>query len=285
MTTFFRYAVWISALFLCSSFKTIQKNTLIKKQSMVAPTPTGGLENIIVETYYVSDIKDSTDTNGGHLEPGSITYRIYVDMAPGYNLISVYGVYEHPLYIATTTGFFNNQMFGQVNGNQINNTKLSKNTVALDSWLSMGAASKFHLGVLKTADPDGSILGGGHNDGGSAAIAGGLLTNTTADLTVSDGLIPSPALPQLFNANIDLAPFDGDNTSSRFAIQDGLWAVLGGVQGPTADNQVLIAQITTTGQLTFELNVQLKSPDGSGVSYVASNPTGNEIQFAGLTRH
>jgi hypothetical protein len=34
------------------------------------------IKNVIVETYYVSDANDATDTTGGILEPGSKTYSI-----------------------------------------------------------------------------------------------------------------------------------------------------------------------------------------------------------------
>ena len=208
-------------------------------------------------------------------------------MLPGYELQAVYATYTHPLYIATTTGFFNNQSYGQASGNLINNTKLNKNTVALDSWITIGGASKFHMGVLKGIDLNGSIIGGNNNDGGSGSIPGGLLIDTTAGipLTVADGMYPVASVPQLTNINIDLSSFDGDNSASSFSIEDGLWAVLNGVQGSTPENQVLIAQITTTGQLTFELNLQLRSPDGKGEFYVATNPVGNEIFFPALTRH
>ena len=44
-----------------------------------------GLDSIIVEKYYISDLNDkSVDATGGVLPVGSVTYRIYVDMKPGY---------------------------------------------------------------------------------------------------------------------------------------------------------------------------------------------------------
>ncbi len=284
MKSIFKHAVWITAL-AGTSFTFPRKTPAAAAGSSVAFT--GGLEDIIVETYYVSGTTDSTDTDGGHLAPGSVTYRIYVDMAPGYELQAVYATYTHPLYIATTTGFFNNQSYGQAYGNLINNTKLNKNTMAVDSWVTIGAASKFHLGVLKTADTDGSIIGGTHNDGGSALIPGGLLVDSTAGipLTTADGLFSVSTVPQITTIAVDLSPFDGDNSANLFSIEDGMWVALNGAQGPTEANQVLIAQITTTGQLTFELNVQLRSPEGKGELYVASNPVQDEILFPALIRH
>ncbi|MFN9799317.1 MAG: hypothetical protein ACK54P_04800, partial [Bacteroidota bacterium] len=97
-----------------------------------------GLEGIIVETYYISNANDATDTDGGSLAVGSTTYRIFVDMAPGYEIQAVYGNANHELRIATTTQFFNNVDRGELTGNAINDARVDENTVALDSWLSMG---------------------------------------------------------------------------------------------------------------------------------------------------
>jgi len=77
-----------------------------------------GLENIIVETYYISDANDSIETdavsaNPGALPVGSITYRIYADMLPGYKFQAAFGINtpgdSHELRLATTTLFFNNE--------------------------------------------------------------------------------------------------------------------------------------------------------------------------------
>jgi hypothetical protein len=253
----------------------------------ISPLVSGGLENIIVETYYISDNNDSTDTNGGHLVSGSTTYRIYVDMAPGYQLQALYGESVHTFYISTTTGFFNNEEGGQTLGCQINKKKINKNTVALDSWLTFGGATSGHIGILKESDTNGSLLGGTHNDGGSALITSGLLVNTASaiPLTTSDGLIAVTSVPQLTLIHLDMSPFDVGNSGSVITTNNGSLACMDGVQGPTLSNQVLIAQITTTGMLTFEINLQLKSPDGTIEKYVATNPKGKEIQFPGLTRH
>ena len=44
-----------------------------------------GLENIIVEKFYISDANDAAaNLDGGVLPVGSVTYRIYADMLPGY---------------------------------------------------------------------------------------------------------------------------------------------------------------------------------------------------------
>ena len=66
------------------------------------------IKKVIVETYYVSDANDATDTTGGILESGSKTYRIYIQMKPGCKLTKIYGDNNHKLKIASTANFFNN---------------------------------------------------------------------------------------------------------------------------------------------------------------------------------
>ncbi|MBL7943829.1 MAG: hypothetical protein JNM00_13735 [Flavobacteriales bacterium] len=245
-----------------------------------------GLENIIVETYYVSDANDATDTDGGFLAPGSVTYRIYVDMLPGYELQAVYGNGNHELRIETSTLFFNNVDRGEQIGRLIPDNRIDENTVAVDSWVAMGGATTLRTGVLKTDDANGSLVGGANNDGGSAGIAAGLLSNNDPlagiPLTVADGLSPVVG-PTVTVVGLDLSVFDNVNAGPVFTSNGGAWSVLEGIQGITADNYVLIAQITTDGEFSFQLNVQLGTPTGDVEQYVASNPIGAEQYFAGLT--
>ena len=48
-------------------------------------------------------------------------------------------------------------------------------------------------------------------------------------------------------------------------------------------NQVVIAQTSTDGNLTFELNIQVCTPAGGVERYVASNPVDAEVLFPALT--
>jgi len=246
-----------------------------------------GLEDVIVETYYVSDSNDATDSDGGMLVEGSVTYRIFIDMGEGYELQAVYGNENHLLRIKTSTYFFNNEDRGEETGDLVNDIRLDENTVALDSWLTLSAASDAHIGVLKEADFDGTIIGGDNNDGGSAGITGGLLSNENPlagmPLTNSDGIILGVIPSGVISVGLNLAAFADVNAGTVFESNGGAWSVLEGVQGPTAANQVLIAQITTNGDLEFELNIQLGAPDGGTEKYVASNPIADETSFAKLS--
>jgi hypothetical protein len=128
--------------------------------------PQNGLENIIVEKYYISDGNDTiANLDGGVLPVGSVTYRVYVDMLPGYKFQVCYGVPTHELRIETTTLFFNNEDRGSTSPN-FSFTNAAKNTVMLDSWLSVGAACNGYMGILKSDDNGvGNIVNNIHSAG------------------------------------------------------------------------------------------------------------------------
>lgn len=235
------------------------------------------LENVIVELYYVSDAADATDAaSGGGLPEGSRTWRVYLDLCAGCGLRAVYGDQYHPLSIASTSPFFNHADRGRAYGHQINNTALGEGTVALDSYLSLGRGSTQRLGILKPDDSNGSAIGGSNNDQG-------LLVNSTPEmglpLTQADGLVPldgAPSVPPGFLlSGEDPAAVFGDATvgasfaSSNFRIS----TTNPGVSGPTTDNRILIAQLTTSGELSFQLNVEVQRPDGAVVRYVSTGDT------------
>lgn len=222
------------------------------------------LEGVIVEAYYVSDTLDVTDEDGGLLDTCSVTYRIFVDMKPGYELQAVYGNENNLLQLQTSTVFFNNEDRGEEAGDLIGDGNLEDNTVAVDSWVSMGAASESHFAVLKENDMDGSIVGGANNDGGSEGIDGGLLVNDNdfagIPLTEADGLVEAE-VPTVTVVGLDLEVFGDENAGGLFETNGGAWSVLEGVQGIDDDNVVLVAQITTQGEFSFRLNLQLGIPE------------------------
>src|ERR1700756_168103 len=152
-------------------------STLAKAQ---APT---GLDSIIVEKYYVSDLNDKTvDAVGGVLPLNSVTYRIFVDMKPGYKFEAAYGVPGHELRFQTSTLFFNNEDRGATSPTYTK-PQAQNNTVMLDSWLTVGGACTSNMGVMKIED-DGSA---------NAVNADGVLQNNNAlagiPLTQQDGFL------------------------------------------------------------------------------------------------
>ena len=221
------------------------------------------LEGIIVEQYHVADSIDYADTVGGILAKGSVTYRIYIDLKPGYTLQAVYGVPNHELSIETTSVFYNNIVRGNITGDLIDDKKINENNVALDSWLSMGAATKLRFGIPKTDDRDGSII-------------------QKKSFANADGLVIGN-VPHVAYFGLDLSFFNNEKTASSFRSNNGSVAVFGGAKGFDNDNRILIAQLTTNGKLSFELNIQIGTPSGGTVQYVANNPEGAEIKYAALT--
>jgi hypothetical protein len=234
--------------------------------STIAQTPDGGaLEGVIVERYYVADASDAADEDGSaQLVEGAITYRVFLDMKEGYTLQYISGELNHPLSFNTTTSFFNNEDRGETWGDAIGNVHLDENTVAIDSWLCMGAASDAHWGILKEDDPDGSLVGGPvNNDGGSNSMPEGLLSNTNGypiPLTEADGLLltdePPPALtflgdfPECFNSS-----------GASYTSENAGLGVLDTLICPTPGNKILVGQFTTDGVFSFCLNVWLHIPD------------------------
>jgi hypothetical protein len=225
------------------------------------------LEGIVVEKYYTASKADAADTSGGVLQEGSVTYRIYVDLKPGYNLQAVYGVSKHQMFLKTTTKFFNNRE-GAPSADKIMDKRINDNTVALDSWVTIGIATEKRFGILKAEDKDTSII-------------------KRKGLDKADGLYLAGQTQKLLLFGLDLAFFENEKDASYFHSENGSWASIGGgkAQGKMKEeNKILIAQLTTTGKLSFELNLQVGTPGGTTIQYVAKNPTGKEIEFKQLTR-
>ncbi len=253
-----------------------------------------GLEQIIVEKYYVSDANDTAaNLDGGVLPVGSTTYRIYADMLPYYKFQAAYGVPGHDLIIQTSTLFFNNEDRGNTTPS-FSKTLAAKNTVMLDSWLSVGAACNGNYGVLKSLDNGVSNIVNNYtpqvlqNNDPAAGIP----------LTVQDGFLagtPEPVTTVGISNEIEVFNNQNDGTNGPlFFTNNGSWASLNGSIGPdSVDNKVLIAQITTNGTFSFELNIQIGTPTGGVENYVARNPVAAEVSIpslifsstTGLTEH
>ena len=211
------------------------------------------LENVIVERYYVASTSDVVDTIGGILDKESITYRIYIDLKPGYRLQAVYGSQTHPLEIKTSTHFFNDTINGAKTGDCINSKNINEHNAALDSWLSMGSATLFHRAVLLSEDKDGSIL------------------NKKPSLAKKDGLLYGEIFRVLYFGN-DLKFFRDSSQAKVFYGTNVAWSNLLGAEGVTAGNKILIAQLTTNGILQFALNIQVGTPTGGSIRFVATKP-------------
>ncbi len=249
------------------------------------------IEKVIVEKYYISDQFDSTDITGGKIDSGSVTYRIYVDLAPGNVLKKIYGDVNHVAKFTSTENFYNHSADGQTFAKDFVKTRYAESTIALDTWLTLGQTAKkqgtkTYYGILKAQDTDGSFIGGINNDGGSALIANGLLMNFPPEigysLTTNDGMDTMNLNPtswgdygieNFVNGN-DSTIFGSFNAKKEF-ISNSFYLENSGVTGVVADsNQIILAQLTTKGELSFEFNLEIEQLiDGvpTIVKYVAND--------------
>ena len=240
-----------------------------------------GLEGIIVEKYYISNAADAAGSSGV-LPVGSTTYRIYIDLLPGYTFQAAYGVAGHELRFQTTTSFFNNEDYGSTVPT-FSKTNARNNTVMLDSWLSGGAGCAANFGILKSED--------GVAGGTTVVNANGILANADPNagipLTTQDGFYngTTSSVTVLGFTAAELDVIDAtSNVGNLISTTNASWAVLGGATGPIpATNKILIAQFTTDGTFSFKLNLQIGTPTpGVSQNFVAENPVGSEILFPGL---
>jgi len=267
---------YYSALLITCVFSMLQ-STFCKAQ----------IQDVFVEKYYIADSLDATDTvNGTALEKGMVTYRIYVDLVPGSRIRSIYGDVNHPIQIKSTASIYNSLQQGDDFGYEINkNFFIVQPSLALDSWLTLGLAAKNQSGVPKLIDLNGNSFAGSLNTGGSSSIPAGLLNNADTacgvPLTTSDGLMPYPValstwLDDGFKdaSGIDTTIF-GTSLSNEFLSYNSFLQQIAGVRGSAADSTiVLVGQITTKGELSFKLNLEVEQNNGGTttvVKYVSSN--------------
>ncbi len=240
----------------------------------VMATAQSDLENVIVETYYISNAVDAVpNEEGGALAEGSKTYRVYLDLCDGCALLALYATQDHPLDISSTAPFYNNPDRGKTFGHLVSNGALDENTVALDSWLSLGGASNQRFGVLKSEDPDTTSPVLFPNDLGMLANED---PGAGIPLTVADGLVQdtvSTQPPSFFALGLSADSVFGDSTQATSYITDSTRIVCGlpGMRGHGNGNKVLVAQLTTTGELTFCLNLEIVRANGIVVRYVSSD--------------
>ena len=240
-----------------------------------------GIEQIVVEKYYIANAADAA-ASLGTLPVGSVTYRVYVDMLPGYKFQALYGNAAHPLKFSTTTSFFNNEDRGATTANGIPSTQLKNNTVALDSWFSVGASATGQFGVLKSDDNGAANLL-------TTTNPTTVLKNTAAALGIplatQDGnMAGSPEAVTFVGFDPAGGVFDATSQfGNQFITSNGAISALNGATGPTASNRILIGQFTTDGVFRFELNIQVGTPTpGVSQKFVAKDPAADEISIPTL---
>ncbi len=248
-----------------------------------------GLEGIVIEAYYITDLNDSGSPEFP-LPAAAKTYRVFVDMAPNWGLQAIFGATNgstgevDTLIIRSTQPFFNHEGLGSAFGYSISTNILDENTVLLDSWFSTGRSSNATQGVLKPDDTNGgapafpNVDGLLQNDDPAAGIPisssdGNIPGTSTASWTLI-GLFPSDLF--VFD-NIDLA---GD----ELVILDGaMTSFTTLLQGPNASNRVLIGQFTTAGEFSGQLNLQMRNTlTGEIQQWVAETPGSGQFTSSTL---
>jgi hypothetical protein len=249
------------------------------------------VESVRVEQYYITDEVDATDESGGDIEAGCTTYRIFVDLAPGTLLTGIYGDDRHPLVFSSTSPFFNHSEDGISYGKDFSRSRYANGTVPLDTYITLGQVSRSfaqgaYFAVPKDMDQDGSIVGGVNNDGGSDGIPGGLLVNDAAEigipLTVADGMMIEKTLPTSWIdigfmdllTSEDTTIFGSVNAKQDFVGSNVLLRNSGVTGVDPQVNEILVAQLTTKGEIAFELNLEvvvLIEGVPTTLKYVASN--------------
>jgi hypothetical protein len=240
-----------------------------------------GLEGIIVEKYYISTEEDNAHPElSGELTPGSITYRIYVDLKPGYTFQMAYGAPNHELFIKSTDLFYNHLEYGAEYPNRIPLRTYPRNCTRLDSWLSAGGAGENQVGVLKSEDDTLNVL----------KTSGQYLKNDSKkmglSLEVVDGLREryNQTFPTFYQMDSTIKGLGSVTNTNTISVNNGAWACMGkGVQGADSlNNKVLIAQLTTHGELSYQLNLLIGTPEGKSEKYVAHNPMEGEFTHSDL---
>lgn len=243
-----------------------------------------GLEGIYIETYYITNASDAQDTiHTGNLPVGSITYRIFLDLEPGYTFQAGYGTPEAPLIFRSTEKIYNHIESGQAKANIVPMRSIRKNTLLLDSWLSAGGAGEEHIGVPKFLDPDGVDS--------TLSLSASFLNNSNKkliSLKESDGLVAVDSIPfaQFFQIQEAEKVLGSAINGQEVKISNGAWACLGkGASGwdPQGENYVLIAQITTAGKLEYMLNIMIGTPDGRSIKYSYKPSDSNILPHPSLT--
>ena len=238
------------------------------------------IEGLVIEKYYVTDADDAGDPFSEGLNEADTTYRVYLNLCEGCKLREIFGNQNHLLKISSSEPFFNNSL-GRTFGHQLQPNLLNISTVGIDSYLSFGGSTTNKLGIPKANDPDGTIWPTGTSTG--------LLTNNDSSLdyplTERDGLIDAPdtlgnteppgfsILPVEENASDYVTSIFGTTSDSSSFSSENFTALSissnQGMFGADEENNILIGQFTTAGELSFQLNVKVYVPGTGLVSMVA----------------
>jgi hypothetical protein len=255
------------------------------------------LRGVYVETYYITDSLDLTDTYGGTIDSSTVTFRVYAELEPGTKVLALFADTDHPVRFQSTANFYNHASDGQTFAKEFLKARYSEGLVALDTWLTLGQTTKkqgniTHYGIPKKIDTNGSFIGGSNNDGGSEMIPTGLLNNQELEypLTQFDGMDTIDYTPENW-FSFGLQDFLTGNDSTIFGSlvasntfeSDNLTLSCSGVTGVVPDsNYVLLGQFSTSGEFNFVINLRLQLGEIGNfevLEYVGTNNLTSESQI------
>lgn len=196
------------------------------------------------------------------------TFRIYAHIATDHRMQMVYGVERHPLAISASTPFHNQTDPAWSFAHEVESSQGVDANGIPDSWVTIGAVDAAHWALPLHLDTKGSQYAKhgrcrGPRKGRPAWCA-------------RDGSIDADSVPQVVTFRFTPS-YLGTIKGAELHTLDGAWAVLGGVSGARTQGHVLLAQLTTSGPLSFQFNVQIGLPDGSFQRYVYADPEPGEI--------
>lgn len=245
-----------------------------------------GLKEVFVEKYYTLSKNDYQKSNvSGAKEKGLVTYRLYVDLDSGYTLQGVYGSPTHPLKITSTKNFYNHPGIGNTHPNVIPDKSLKKNLSILDSWITIGACAESFFAVpLKYQSKELPVV---------IEWEKGFFENSKgrdSEYSFRDApgmvYVGSDSLPQLtlFQLDEPLKGLFSETSQKEFRVDNGAWASMGkGASAPVNfKNAILIAQLTTAGRISYEINLLIGTPEGKSIKIVALNPKEGEFTHPSL---
>jgi len=251
-----------------SPLRILGSLAVVSCTALVRPCAAQPVEKVIVEKYHVQEAADGSAP--------LVTYRVFLDLAEGHLLQMVYGDEHHALRLETSTTFHNSETDNVRFGDRLPVDPKDFGPLATDSWLTIGLVGIGHIGIPREADTDGSIL-----ECSTAGQRSGTDTNAVDPLCRTDGLLPFEQTREVVNFLLEPS-YLGNMKGAIIETNDGAWAMLGGMKGPTSENLVLVAQFATTGELHLVLNAQIGLPDGGYVKVVAKDPREGELQSDAL---
>jgi len=237
-----------------------------------------GIEQIFVEEFYHATKADAAIPHKtGEITEGAVTYRLYLDLLPGYRFQVAYGTPQHPLFIRSSAPFYNHIEVGNSNPNMIPERTYSKNIALLDTWLSIGAAGENHLGIPLSLDTTKDWLAMEWNN---EFIQGEL--GQKWSIKERDGMVRVEKMnfPTFYNMDEQKKLIHADNKTAEVLVENGAWAALGrGTVGADSlnSNMILLGQFTVAGELDYGLNIMIRTPEGKSIRYVYDHPGEGEL--------